>query len=122
MKRIQEKVKDVVEVRPYTNLQDFISDPVETLDPMTRCSGWSHNEPFPLASAANAGSAAFASGEETRISDGSFVVLTSEFTGCSPCLDATPQPLKNKTAGKNKANNRRFLIKKFMESDRLFFY
>jgi hypothetical protein len=31
MKRIQEKVKDVVEVRPYTNLQDFISDPVQTL-------------------------------------------------------------------------------------------
>ncbi|HEY0429304.1 MAG TPA: DUF6079 family protein [Pyrinomonadaceae bacterium] len=31
MKRIQEKVKDVVEVRPFTNLQDFISDPVETL-------------------------------------------------------------------------------------------
>jgi hypothetical protein len=31
MKRIQEKVKDVVEVRPYTNLQDFISDPIQTL-------------------------------------------------------------------------------------------
>jgi hypothetical protein len=31
MKRIQEKVKDVVEVRPYTNLQDFLSDPVETV-------------------------------------------------------------------------------------------
>jgi Family of unknown function (DUF6079) len=31
MKRIQEKVKDVVEVRPFANLQDFISDPVETL-------------------------------------------------------------------------------------------
>jgi Family of unknown function (DUF6079) len=31
MKRIQEKVKDLVEVRPYRGLQDFISDPAETL-------------------------------------------------------------------------------------------
>jgi hypothetical protein len=31
MKRIQEKVKDVVEVRPYINLQDFTSDPLHTL-------------------------------------------------------------------------------------------
>lgn len=31
MKRIQEKVKDLVEVLPYKNLQDFISDPSRTL-------------------------------------------------------------------------------------------
>ncbi len=31
MKRIQEKVKDLVEVLPYKNLQDFISDPSLTL-------------------------------------------------------------------------------------------
>lgn len=31
MKRIQEKVKDLVEVRIYRSLQEFISDPVETL-------------------------------------------------------------------------------------------
>lgn len=31
MKRIQEKVKDLVEVRPYRGLQDFISDLSETL-------------------------------------------------------------------------------------------
>ena len=31
MKRIQEKVKDLVEVLPYKNLQDFISDPAQTL-------------------------------------------------------------------------------------------
>lgn len=31
MKRIQEKVKDLVEVRPYRGLQDFLSDPSETL-------------------------------------------------------------------------------------------
>ena len=31
MKRIQEKVKDVVDVRPYTNLQDYFSDPAQTL-------------------------------------------------------------------------------------------
>jgi energy-coupling factor transporter ATP-binding protein EcfA2 len=31
MKRIQEKVKDVVEVRPYINLQDFTADPLQTL-------------------------------------------------------------------------------------------
>ncbi|MDQ2747183.1 MAG: DUF6079 family protein, partial [Acidobacteriota bacterium] len=31
MKRIQEKVKDLVEVLPYKNLQDFISDPARTL-------------------------------------------------------------------------------------------
>ena len=31
MKRIQEKVKDLVEVLPYKNLQDFISDPSKTL-------------------------------------------------------------------------------------------
>ncbi len=31
MKRIQEKVKDIVEVRPYTNLVDYFSDPTQTL-------------------------------------------------------------------------------------------
>lgn len=31
MRRIQEKVKDVVEVRPYENLHDYLSDPVQTL-------------------------------------------------------------------------------------------
>lgn len=31
MKRIQEKVKDLVEVRAYKNLHDFISDPSQTL-------------------------------------------------------------------------------------------
>lgn len=31
MKRIQEKVKDLIEVRPYKSLQDFISDPARTL-------------------------------------------------------------------------------------------
>lgn len=31
MKRIQEKVKDLVEVRAYQNLHDFISDPSQTL-------------------------------------------------------------------------------------------
>lgn len=31
MKRIQEKVKDIVEVRSYEILQDFISDPAQTL-------------------------------------------------------------------------------------------
>ncbi len=31
MKRIPEKVKDLVEVLPYKNLQDFISDPARTL-------------------------------------------------------------------------------------------
>jgi hypothetical protein len=31
MKRIQEKVKDLIEVRPYKNLQDFLSDPAKTL-------------------------------------------------------------------------------------------
>jgi hypothetical protein len=31
MKRIQEKVKDIVEVRPYESLQDFISNPAQTL-------------------------------------------------------------------------------------------
>ena len=31
MKRIQEKVKDLVEVRPYKILQDFIADPSQTL-------------------------------------------------------------------------------------------
>jgi hypothetical protein len=31
MKRIQEKVKDLVEVRAYKNLHDFISDPAQTL-------------------------------------------------------------------------------------------
>ncbi|CAN5834498.1 hypothetical protein BH20ACI4_BH20ACI4_20260 [soil metagenome] len=31
MKRIQEKVKDLVEVRAYKNLHDFVSDPVQTL-------------------------------------------------------------------------------------------
>lgn len=31
MKRIQEKVKDLVEVRSYKSLQDFISDPAQTL-------------------------------------------------------------------------------------------
>ncbi len=31
MKRIQEKVKDLIEVLPYKNLQDFISDPSRTL-------------------------------------------------------------------------------------------
>lgn len=31
MKRIQEKVKDLVEVRSYKSLQDFISDPSQTL-------------------------------------------------------------------------------------------
>ncbi len=31
MKRIQEKVKDLVEVLPYKNLQDFICDPARTL-------------------------------------------------------------------------------------------
>ena len=31
MKRIQEKVKDIVEVRPYTNLLDYFSDPTQTL-------------------------------------------------------------------------------------------
>ncbi len=31
MKRIQEKVKDLVEVRPYKILQDFITDPAQTL-------------------------------------------------------------------------------------------
>lgn len=31
MKRIQEKVKDLVEVRAYQNLHDFISDPAQTL-------------------------------------------------------------------------------------------
>lgn len=32
MKRIQEKVKDLVEVRPYKNLHDYISDPAQTLN------------------------------------------------------------------------------------------
>lgn len=31
MKRIQEKVKDIVEVRPYKSIRDFIADPAETL-------------------------------------------------------------------------------------------
>ncbi len=31
MKRIQEKVKDLVEVRAYKNLHDFVSDPAQTL-------------------------------------------------------------------------------------------
>ena len=31
MKRIQEKVKDLIEVRPYKSLLDFISDPAQTL-------------------------------------------------------------------------------------------
>lgn len=31
MKRIQEKVKDIVEVRPYTNLVDYYADPAQTL-------------------------------------------------------------------------------------------
>lgn len=31
MKRIQEKVKDIVEVRQYTNLQDYLADPAQTL-------------------------------------------------------------------------------------------
>ncbi len=31
MKRIQEKIKDLVEVRAYKNLYDFISDPAQTL-------------------------------------------------------------------------------------------
>lgn len=31
MKRIQEKVKDIVEVRPYKSLRDFISDPLQTV-------------------------------------------------------------------------------------------
>src|SRR5215212_3490943 len=31
MKRIQEKVKDLVEVRVYRSLQDFTSDPSQTL-------------------------------------------------------------------------------------------
>ena len=31
MKRIQEKVKDIVEVRPYNSIRDFIVDPAETL-------------------------------------------------------------------------------------------
>lgn len=31
MKRIQEKVKDLIEVRSYKSLLDFISDPVQTL-------------------------------------------------------------------------------------------
>ncbi len=31
MKRIQEKVKDLIEVRPYKILQDFIADPAQTL-------------------------------------------------------------------------------------------
>ena len=31
MKRIQEKVKDIVEVRPYNSIRDFIADPAETL-------------------------------------------------------------------------------------------
>lgn len=31
MKRIQEKVKDLIDVRPYEVLQDFISDPAQTL-------------------------------------------------------------------------------------------
>ena len=31
MKRIQEKVKDLIEVRAYKSLQDFISDPAQTL-------------------------------------------------------------------------------------------
>lgn len=32
MKRIQEKVKDLIEVRSYRSLQDFISDPAQTLN------------------------------------------------------------------------------------------
>ena len=31
MKRIQEKVKDIVDVRSYESLQDFISNPAQTL-------------------------------------------------------------------------------------------
>lgn len=31
MKRIQEKVKDLIDVRPYEVIQDFISDPAQTL-------------------------------------------------------------------------------------------
>ena len=31
MKRIKEKVKDFVEVRPFKSLLDFLSDPAETL-------------------------------------------------------------------------------------------
>ena len=31
MKRIQEKVKDIVEVRPYNSIRDFTADPAETL-------------------------------------------------------------------------------------------
>jgi hypothetical protein len=31
MKRIQEKVKDLIDVRPYEVLQDFLSDPAQTL-------------------------------------------------------------------------------------------
>lgn len=32
MKRVQEKVKDIVEVRPFTNLHDFAADPAQTLE------------------------------------------------------------------------------------------
>lgn len=32
MKRIEEKVKDIVEVRPFTQLHDFAADPARTLD------------------------------------------------------------------------------------------
>ncbi|MEO7674551.1 MAG: DUF6079 family protein [Pyrinomonadaceae bacterium] len=31
MKHVQEKVKDIVEVRPYSSIRDFIADPAETL-------------------------------------------------------------------------------------------
>ena len=30
MKRIQEKVKDIVDVRPYENIVDFTVDPLKT--------------------------------------------------------------------------------------------
>ncbi len=32
MKRIQDKVKDIVEVRPFRSIRDFTADPVETLE------------------------------------------------------------------------------------------
>lgn len=31
MKRIEQKVKDLVEVRPYSSLKDFVADPSKTV-------------------------------------------------------------------------------------------
>ena len=32
MKRVEEKVKDIIDVRPFSSLYDFAADPVRTLE------------------------------------------------------------------------------------------